>query len=153
MNKTVDRYTSLLFLVIGAVFMYRSSQLAAQSSFDTSVGPNIFPFGLGLILMLLSFRLLYETFQYKQGSKGKIAFDYKRFGIILIATILYVLLLEALGYVICTFVFLLVCFQTMEKGKWIPSVLISFFFSFGLYYLFVEVLEGTLPGLPSWMEI
>nr|WP_280875030.1 MULTISPECIES: tripartite tricarboxylate transporter TctB family protein [unclassified Paenibacillus] len=141
----------MAFLVIGAIFMYRSNQLAAQSSFDTSVGPNIFPFGLGLVLILLSFRLLYETFQYKDESKEKIAFDYKRFGIVLVATILYVLLLEVLGYVICTFVFLLICFQTMEKGRWIQSVLISFLFSFGLYYLFVEVLEGTLPGLPSWI--
>ncbi|GAB7057834.1 MULTISPECIES: tripartite tricarboxylate transporter TctB family protein [Paenibacillus] len=154
MNKTVDRYASLVFLAIGAVFMYKSSQLAAQSSIDTSVGPNVFPFGLGFVLVLLSFRLLYETFQYKGESKKKTAaLDYKRFGIILAATILYVLLLEVLGYVICTFIFLLIGFQTMERGKWFRSVLISVFFSFGLYYLYVEVLEGTLPGLPSWMGI
>jgi putative tricarboxylic transport membrane protein len=96
--------------------------------------------------------LLYESFKSKEAGKEKISLDYKRFGIILISAILYAFLLEVLGYVICTFIFLVIGFQTMEKGKWLFSILISFAFSFGIYYLYVDLMNGSLPGFPEWLS-
>lgn len=123
----------------------------ASNTEDSPVGPNTLPLGLGSILILLSLRLLYETFKVKHADEPKISLDYKRFAIILIAAILYAFLLETLGYVICTFIFLLVGFQTMSKGKWIPSLVIALAFSFGVYYLYVDLMNGSLPGLPEWL--
>jgi len=149
-SKTFDRYCSLLFACIGAGFMVESRKIS-ESSYGSTVGPDLFPFGLGLLLVLLSLGLFYETFRSKQQQETpKRALDYKRFFIMLAAGVLYGLLLEELGYVISTFLFLLIGFQTMERGKWLSSLLISGFFSFGIYYLFVEVLQGTLPGFPTW---
>jgi putative tricarboxylic transport membrane protein len=150
LSKNFDRFTSLAFLIIGIGFIYQSINIS-KSAYGSNVGPNIFPMGLGLILVLLSLRLLYETFQYKQGDKAKESLDYKRFGIILISAILYALFLENVGYVISTFLFLLIGFQTMEKGKWVSSLLISAVFSFGIYYVYVDILSGTLPGFPTWL--
>jgi putative tricarboxylic transport membrane protein len=152
LSKTFDRFTGLAFLVIGIGFVYQSQNIS-QSAYGSNVGPNIFPFGLGLILILLSLRLLYETFQYKQEEKKKEALDYKRFLIILTSAILYSLFLEDIGYVISTFIFLLIGFQTIEKGKWISSLLISGAFSFGVYYIYVDILLGTLPGFPAWLGL
>lgn len=150
MSKTFDRYASLLFLVLGAAFVI-GSQNISTSAYGSNVGPNIFPLGLGCLLILLAARLFYETFQYKQEKEKGASLDYKRFGIIVGAAILYVLLLEEIGYVISTFLFLLVGFQTMEKGKWLSTLLVSGAFSLGVYFLYVEVLDGTLPGLPTWL--
>ncbi|MFC4766540.1 tripartite tricarboxylate transporter TctB family protein [Effusibacillus consociatus] len=150
MSKKFDRYTSLLFLVIGAGFMFESRKIS-ESAYGSNVGPDIFPFGLGLILVLLSLRLFYETFRYKETEREKISLDYKRFLIILAAAVLYGFFLEDIGYVIGTFLFLLVGFQTMERGKWISSILVSGLFSSGVYFVFVEVLQGTLPGFPAWL--
>jgi putative tricarboxylic transport membrane protein len=151
-SKTFDRYASLLFLMIGAGFMVGSREISA-SAYGSKVGPDIFPFWLGLILALLSVRLFYETFRYKAEKKEKMQLDYKRFLIILIASILYCFFLEDIGYVLGTFIFLLIGFQTMEKGKWMTSVLVSALFSFGVYYLFVEILDGSLPGFPAWLGL
>ncbi|KQL44689.1 transporter [Brevibacillus choshinensis] len=153
MSKTFDRYASLLFLVLGVAFVIGSQNISA-SAYGSNVGPNIFPLGLGSLLVLLSLRLFYETFTYKQGEKKEgPALDYKRFLIILAAALLYVLLLEEIGYVVSTFLFLLVGFQTMQKGKWLNTLLISGAFSFGIYFLYVNVLDGTLPGLPTWLGL
>jgi putative tricarboxylic transport membrane protein len=153
MSKAFDRYASLLFLALGVAFVVGSQGISA-SAYGSNVGPNIFPLGLGSLMILLSLRLFYETFKYKQEDKSeKQALDYKRFLIILGAAILYVLLLEEIGYVVSTFVFLLIGFQTMQKGKWLSSLLISGAFSFGVYLLYVEVLDGTLPGLPTWLGL
>ncbi|MDF2683194.1 MAG: transporter [Brevibacillus sp.] len=152
MNKTIDKYTAFFFLFIGVSFIVGSRSIS-QSSYGSEVGPDVFPFWLGVICSLLSVRLFIETFQIKEENREKKSLDYKRFAIIFGATVLYCLLLEKIGYVIGTFFFLLTGFQTIQKGKWPLSILISLIVSAGVYYVFVEILQGTLPGFPSWLGL
>lgn len=153
MTKTFDRYASIVFLLIGVAFIWESQKIS-QSSYGSNVGPDIFPMALGSILVLLSIRLFYEVFKAQNVEKGEAAHpDYKRFLLIFAAAVLYAYFLEDVGYVIGTFVFLLFSFQVIEKGKWIGALIVSAGFSFGVYYLFVKVLEGNLPGFPGWMSL
>ncbi|MFD0824921.1 tripartite tricarboxylate transporter TctB family protein [Neobacillus sp. M.A.Huq-85] len=150
MDIKFDRIAAVLFLVVGMLFCVGSKHIAS-SAYGSVVGPDIFPFVLGIALSLLSIRLFFETVRgqgYKFGKKEKL--DYKPFLIIFVATLIYILTLESIGYVITTFVFLFVCFQAMERGKIIKSLIISACFSGIVYFLFVEVLKGTLPGWPVW---
>jgi putative tricarboxylic transport membrane protein len=147
-----DRYASVIFALIGAAFLFESRNIA-KSAYGSEVGPNVFPFLLGLILILLSVKLFLESFksvQNKNNDREKLMV--KRFLIILIASILYAAFLETIGYLISTFVFLFVSFQMMEKGGWVKNALIAGAFSFCVYYLFVVVLKGSLPGLPIWFS-
>ncbi len=152
MNKAFDRYAGMAFLIIGAAFLAESQKISA-SSYGSNVGPDIFPMALGSVLILLSLRLIYETFKYPQQTKQSASLDYKRFLIFLVSALLYAFFLEQIGYVIATFLFLLIGFQTMQRGKMLLSLLISALFSFGVYYLFVEILQGTLPGWPVWFGL
>ncbi|KIL39977.1 transporter [Gordoniibacillus kamchatkensis] len=153
MNRTFDRYAGIVFLAAGAAFMLESKNISS-SAYGSSIGANIFPFVLGLLLSLLSLRLVYGTFRYKrQEEKKKESLDYKRFGIILAAAVLYAFFLEEIGFVIGTFLFLMIGFQTMQRGRIWVSLLISAVFSFGVYYLFVHVLDGSLPGFPAWLGL
>lgn len=147
MNKTFDRYSSIIYFVVGAAFMLFSRTIST-SAYGSDVGPNIFPFGLGLILVLLSLRLFYETFRYPKNAKAAASLDVKKFGILFVSAVLYAYFLENVGYVIGTFLFLLIGFQTLEKGKWLLSIAISALLSIGVYYVFVEILQGSLPGFP-----
>ena len=151
MELKFDRIASVLFLAVGVLFIIGSRHLAS-SSYGSVVGPDIFPLVLGNALVLLSIRLFFETFQNNNKKENKEKLEYKPFIIIFIATLLYILTLESIGYVITTFLFLFVCFQTMERSKWINSLIISAAFSGLVYFLFVEVLKGTLPGWPIWFS-
>ncbi|MBS4211313.1 tripartite tricarboxylate transporter TctB family protein [Neobacillus rhizophilus] len=151
MDLKFDRIASVLFLAVGVLFIIGSRQLTS-SSYGSVVGPDIFPLVLGIALVLLSIRLFFETFQNKSNQEKKEKLEYKPFIIIFIATLLYILTLESIGYVITTFLFLFVCFQTMERSKWVNSLIISALFSGLVYFLFVEVLKGTLPGWPVWFS-
>lgn len=144
-----DHVASVLFFAVGVLFIVGSKHLDS-SSYGSAVGPDIFPLILGSALVLLSIRLFYETFITKnhQGTKEKL--QYKPFIIIFAATLVYVLTLETIGYVITTFLFLFVCFQTMERSKVFLSLIISAVFSGLVYFLYVEVLKGTLPDWPIW---
>jgi putative tricarboxylic transport membrane protein len=151
MSIQFDRIASILFLATGVLFIVGSRQLAS-SSYGSSVGPDIFPLILGIILVLLSIRLFYETMVTKTQHSSKEKLLYKPFLIIFFATLVYILTLETIGYVITTFLFLFVCFQTMERSKVMTSLIISSCFSGLVYFLYVEVLKGTLPGWPIWLS-
>ncbi|MCZ8535460.1 tripartite tricarboxylate transporter TctB family protein [Psychrobacillus psychrodurans] len=147
MNKKFDRVAGIAFLLIGILFFIESQKIS-DSAYGSSVGPKIFPMGLGLILTLLSIRLLYETFKYKTEDSTKEKLQYKKFFIIFGSALLYAFFLEKIGYVVSTFLFLLIAFQTLERGKVIYSIIISTVFSVGVYYMFSELLGGSLPGFP-----
>ncbi|QDY44944.1 tripartite tricarboxylate transporter TctB family protein [Planococcus glaciei] len=147
MSKTFDRFAGIAFLLIGLLFVIESQRIS-KSSYGSAVGPDIFPIGLGAVLILLSLRLLYETFRYQESAQSGEPVLYKKFLIIFVSALLYAALLEPLGYVITTFAFLLIAFQTMERGKWTKSIIIAGVFSFGVYYFFAEFLGGSLPGFP-----
>lgn len=151
MSIQFDRIASILFLATGVLFIVGSRQLTS-SSYGSSVGPDIFPLLLGIILVLLSIRLFYETMVAKTQHISKEKLLYKPFLIIFLATLLYILTLETIGYVITTFLFLFVCFQTMERSKVMTSLIISACFSGLVYFMYVEVLKGTLPGWPVWLS-
>lgn len=147
-----DRYASVLFAIIGAAFLLESRKIA-DSAYGSEVGPNVFPFLLGLILILLSIKLFIESLKTERSqSKSREKLEIKRFLIIIFASILYAAFLETIGYLISTFVFLFISFQAMEKGSWIKNGLIAGAFSFCVYYLFVQVLKGSLPGMPAWFS-
>lgn len=147
MKQGFDRWAGLFFIVIGLGFVVESQSIAS-SSYGSNVGPSIFPLGLGIVLILLSIRLLYETFRYPTEGRRTVETDYRRFLLLVGAAIVYGLSLEAVGYVVSTFVFLLFAFQVMQKGGWWKSIAIAGAFSGGVYYLFVVILQGSLPGFP-----
>lgn len=155
MNLMFDRFGSLFFALVGALFIAESRNISS-SAYGSQVGPNMFPFGLGVILILLSLRLLWET--YKKGvaassSDTESKPQYKRFFFILAATVMYVLLLETLGYVIASFAFLTYAFTVMGSKSILKSVVVSSLFSVGVYFIYVYLLKGTLPGLPAWLGV
>ncbi|NLI92607.1 MAG: tripartite tricarboxylate transporter TctB family protein [Peptococcaceae bacterium] len=149
MNKTFDRYASIVFLVLGISLFFYSQTMKA--SVGSVVGPEILPLFFSVALIILSIINLVASIRSKAENKKGEKLEYKKFFIILISTIIYSLLIEPLGYVITTFAFLMVTFQTMERGKYIQSAIIAAAMSFGVYYLYVEVAKGSLPGLPSFL--
>lgn len=141
-----DRYASIVFMALGvALFFY--AQTLTTSSTGGSIGPKELPLFLAVVLILFSLVNLVTALRAKAAPR-KDGPAYRQFLVILGLLLAYVFLLEPLGYVISTFLFLLAGFQAMEKGQYGKSALIAAAFSGGVYYLYVEVALGVLPGLP-----
>jgi putative tricarboxylic transport membrane protein len=150
LNKTFDRSLSIGMVALCAVFIFESSKML-KGSFGSTIGPGMLPMVLAIVLALLSLINFYQTFRVKNSDEQKEKLQYKRFFILIGISTLYCLLLEPIGYVISTFLFLSLAFQLMEKGKILNSIIISGVISFGIYYLYVVVMKGTLPGFPEWL--
>lgn len=140
-----DRYASILFIVLGVALFFYSQTLT--TSIESHIGPKELPMFLSVALVFTGILNLVAALRAKAGKK-KEGLEYRKFLIILGSLLLYVFLLEPVGYVISTFLFLLVAFQTMERGQILKSAIIAAAFAGGIYYLYVEVAMGSLPGLP-----
>ncbi|MEH7380294.1 tripartite tricarboxylate transporter TctB family protein [Bacillus sp. JJ1533] len=149
-SKTFDRYMSVILIGVGTFFIAQSLQISA-STYGSSVGPDIFPKVLGSVLIILSILLFFQTTTYKNKNEEKESLDYIKFMKTLGITLLYALTLEWIGYIISTFIFLVVGFQIMKRGKMLNSILISGVLTVVVYYVYVEVLSGTLQGFPKWL--
>ncbi|CAM5184679.1 Putative tricarboxylic transport membrane protein OS=Ureibacillus acetophenoni OX=614649 GN=SAMN05877842_101323 PE=4 SV=1 [Ureibacillus acetophenoni] len=150
-SKTFDRYMSVILIAVGTFFIISSTQISA-STYGSSVGPDIMPMLLGIVLILLSILLFFQTMKYKSDGQKSEEQNYGKFLIMLGLALLYALTLEWLGYIITTFIFLLAGFQIMQKGKILYSIIISLSFTLVVYYVYVEVLQGTLPVFPEWFS-
>ncbi|WNB93847.1 tripartite tricarboxylate transporter TctB family protein [Bacillus sp. NEB1478] len=147
-----DRYASIFFALIGVTFLIESRKIA-DSAYGSDVGPNVFPFLLGLILILLSIKLFFETLNSQKKERETLEkLEIKRFVIIFAMSVIYASFLETFGYIISTFLFLFISFQAMEKGSLFKNAAISALFSICVYFLFVNILKGSLPGFPVWFN-
>jgi putative tricarboxylic transport membrane protein len=150
LNKTFDRSLSLVLVAVCSVFIFESTKML-KGSFGSTIGPGMLPMIMAIVLAILSLINFYQTFRVKNSNESKEKLQYKRFLILVGTSILYCLLLEPIGYVISTFLFLTIAFQVMEKGKIMYSFIFSVVISMGIYFLYVDVMKGTLPGLPEWL--
>jgi putative tricarboxylic transport membrane protein len=147
-----DRYASIIFVALGiSLFFY--SQTLTTSSTGVSIGPKELPLFLAVALIVLGIINLLTALRSPRSGKKKEELEYKKFLVILGALIVYVLLLEPLGYIISTFLFLFAGFQTMERGEYWKSGLFAAAFSGGIYFIYVHVALGVLPGFPFLEQV
>ncbi|TDR32367.1 tripartite tricarboxylate transporter TctB family protein [Hydromonas duriensis] len=158
MSRRSDFIASLCFFLTGAFFVVASSHLA-DNVIGGAVTPATFPKAFGALLCFLSVILLLETLK-KKATESKQQHTqhaedekyHRRFFIILSSMVLYILLIEPLGFIISTFLFLVVSFQAMERGNIGKTVAIAGGFSLVLYFVFIKLLEASVQSWPSFLS-
>ena len=144
---------SIVFGVVYGIMAY----LIPRSSIGIPMAPSIFPLILasgmvlfGIILLLKS-RLSDLKLAIQKDKDNRNEHEIKRTRMIwvsVISTILYALTYEYLGYVISTFIFMLINLANTEKDKWVRNAIVAIIFSITVYYLFFYVLGISLPITP-----
>lgn len=144
MSYTFDITSSIILLALSILFIFQATQIS-DSAYGSTVGPKIFSLGLGIILGLLSLQLFYESWKKAvrelvtggSTTSSKIAStELKKFLIILGSALAYVFFLEKIGYIITTFLFLCISFQTMELLNLLIQLLLQLdFHSASIIYL------------------
>jgi hypothetical protein len=110
-------------------------------------GPGFLPFGLAVILIALSIALIAS--QWKKGS-GKALFWPERTWVRpLLGTIafaLYAFLIDLIGFLPTTFIFLILWMWIIEGISWRQIATVSIGVTVVLYMIFGYFLEVPLPG-------
>ncbi len=139
----MDRISGGVVLFLAAIILWEARNLSIGKV--SAPGPGFFPTVIAIILILLSLFLIISS----DGKKEEKPHADKRFGYRVIMVFLFLLayffLLEYLGFVVTSFLFMASLFVTVTLQKWYMAFLWAFVATGLAYLLFQILLESNLP--------
>jgi putative tricarboxylic transport membrane protein len=110
-------------------------------------GPGFLPFYTAILLGILALISLMQTLKVVGGPASEIwgGIRWFKLGLMLASLFLYTLLFSLLGFVLATFLLLLVLFRVIEPYGWKMVLISSVLTIGGTYFFFVILLESRLP--------
>ena len=152
----LDSISSAFWLVFGLLVSLESYRLGLGSLHQP--GPGFLYFWTGVFLMILSLGILARARSglgaapshgsvSPKANKGKVL-------AVLLSLFLYAVLLEAIGFVILTFLLFLFLLRVLERKGWVLSTLTSAAVTLASYVVFDILLESQLPkGLLALLRL
>ena len=142
-----------LWLILGVAVCVESWNLKIGTF--QSPGPSFLPFWAGLLLSLFSLVSLLRTASAKEIEGEPPVWTLRKIskpGLVLLALLLYVALLNTLGFLLCTLVLLIFLFRAVEPYPWHTVLLASVLSLASVYAVFVLLMDVRLPSgiLVSW---
>jgi hypothetical protein len=114
-------------------------------------GPGLIPFGVAVILLLMSLGLILRSFfEAIKGPQKKVfkGVDWKRVVLVLGSLLGYGIAFNFLGFPICTFLLMILLLGVVGRKKWWLTLFISLFTVLCTYLIFVVWLECPFPKGP-----
>jgi putative tricarboxylic transport membrane protein len=110
-------------------------------------GPGFLPFYTAILLGLMALISLLQTLKESEGSASEIwgGIQFGKLAILLGTLFIYVFLLDRLGFLLGTFLLLLVLFRIVEPYSWKIVLFSSLLTTAATYFFFVILLESRLP--------
>jgi putative tricarboxylic transport membrane protein len=146
--KIGELLSSLLLILVGTLFCRSSLHIGIGSI--NAPGPGLIPFGTGALLILFSVGTIAEVLITKRAeAQGSIPlFMGRRWGVIfsvLISLFVYALVLNFLGFLLATFLVLLLLFKIPGQRSWKGAVGVAALTTACTYALFGYALQCSLP--------
>ncbi len=140
--KISDVGSALFLMALGAFMAWQAQKLSLGT--PRMPGPGFFPFWLSILLLLVALVILWQGIKGKPGeTKGSLKWG--RVILALGAIFIYALVLEQIGYLICTFVLMTFLLIMMGKKAWWFAPSVSAVITLASYVLFKVWLEVLLP--------
>lgn len=146
--KKSELVSSSFWLVFSSLGTLESYRLGLGDF--RSPGPGFLPFVASLVLGVLSLVVLLQA-AYRDGGKGGVKEtrsdrgNWEKIVYTLAALLLYVFLLEKLGFLFCTLVLLGFLLLVIEKQRWSVVIAAAFLATISSYILFQVWLKIQLP--------
>ncbi|MEK8033541.1 tripartite tricarboxylate transporter TctB family protein [Ideonella sp. DXS29W] len=143
-----DFWSGLMFIVVGGAFAIG----ALNYNFGSSArpGPAYFPFGLGLLLVILGGMILFEALTIETDDGRPIgSFAWKPLTVILGSVVLFGFALPRLGMFISLPLLVLVSSYASDEHTWVGSLINAAVLTAMSWAVFVWGLKLTIPLWPT----
>lgn len=141
--KVSDLGSSLCLIVIGLLTAWQAQKLSVGDYH--APGPGFFPFYLSLLLIITGIAIFIQGLREKPAEE-EAAPRKMRVAITLAAIFIYPFLLEPLGYLLTTFLLMLLCIRMMLKKVWWFAPAVSVVIALFSYIIFKVWLQVLLPA-------
>lgn len=155
-KKYGDIVVGIFFMVLSAVMIVMAQMLPKSKVMD--IGPDFMPMVIGVITFVLAALLLFlsvKNFKIHTAEIDEASIpdcDYKRVLASIILVLIYVYMLQPVGFIVCTLVFLLLQMLVLspddERGKKdiIKLAVIDVIFTLVVFFLFRYGFKIVLPA-------
>lgn len=144
MLKSLNRKIAILLWIIAFVYLIFSFNLPAYPY--VPVDSDVLPIILGILLFLLAAILFFMKDEVVDKKKVNITqSDLFRLLSVLFLIVIYVILLEIVGFLIITILFIFFCSYLLGYQKHIINLLTSVLVPLTFYLLFTKLLQIKLP--------
>lgn len=154
---TFDRGLSTGLFFFSTLALYFSITMPTTAIRQT-VGPQVFPMGIALCLMVASAVLFFRTMRVEEDRAGAGELpegvereDRATQAAMLAGVAVYIFLLEPLGYIVATGLLCIYEAFAFDPSHRLRNILSGAAFSVGVYIIFVNLLDILLPkGILGW---
>jgi len=147
-----DTLIGLSSIILGLLYTYKTLGLP-RASIGNPMAPLYFPLSLGVLMILMGIIAILVEMSKKTNLEDKKEIKEEKdksyvkliVGTV-IASIIYTVLFDKIGFIISTLLFLsFILFMVNGKDKWITNLLVSVLFSFSVWYIFEKLINISLP--------
>ena len=150
-NRAVDIVVGLLFLLVGAVFIYDSNRLGFGWREGEGPAPGYFPFYIAIAMVAASvINLVRAAFTVKQdaGEAFVSTIGFSRVLQVLIPTIIYVGLIQYLGIYVASAIFIMGFMMVFGREGIVKTVGVGLGVPLALFFMFERWFLVPLPKGP-----
>lgn len=155
MHLRPNAWVGLVAMIFGAVYGIQAMGLP-RARIGNPMAPIYFPMGLAVIMVFLGAVTFFIEWRKGLNSDDKSKrpqFHLKSMKLILYVIglcLVYTFLFDRLGFVLSTILFLMAMLTIINSGrqKLLQNAVITVVFSFGMWYVFVNIFQISLPMSP-----
>jgi putative tricarboxylic transport membrane protein len=147
--KKAEMITGIFLLVLSGLVIWEALQMPPSATFGP--GPAFLPFWLGVLLAVFA-TILFISALYRPATEkdNESVFPGKQalFTImaVLVGLAAYILLIDVLGYLADTFLFIVFLVRIVEREPWPLTLIVAVATTAGLFITFQILLKITLPS-------
>lgn len=143
-----ERVGSLFWLAIGLGFVYGAIRLGPGTLQEP--GSGLLSLLAGGFLTLFALILFFKSFSHDKEMETKVSalwegMNWHRSVTIAVTLLGYIMGLESIGFIICSFLLIFFMFNVLGNYSWVKAVLISVITTASSYLIFSVLLKVTLP--------
>ncbi|MBU1209550.1 MAG: tripartite tricarboxylate transporter TctB family protein [Proteobacteria bacterium] len=143
-----DRASSMVWMAVGLLSIYGSFQLGLGTLGEP--GSGFLSFLAGSFICLMALIVFIQSFLQGKGFQVKISTLWKgirwyRSALVGLLLLVYILVLEWIGFLLTTFLIVLAMVKGVERLSWGKALLISISASAVCYLVFDKLLKAALP--------
>lgn len=138
-----DRWTGIFFILLSAYVCGESLRLGLGDMH--SPGPGFISFWSGLVLGLMALGLVIGSFLKKEGRAGEEFLNWKSVAWVIFSLFGFLLILDTLGFILSTFLFVFFLLELVERKRWFFSLGVAGLTAIFSYVIFAILLKAQLP--------
>jgi putative tricarboxylic transport membrane protein len=147
--KKAEMVTGVVLLVLSGFAIWEASQMPPSATFGP--GSGFLPFWLGVLLAVLAMILFVSAWRRQATEKDSEPIFPGKQALFAITSVLvglagYILLIEVLGYLVDTFLFIVFLMKAVEREKWQLTLMVAVGTTAVLFITFQFLLRITLPS-------